>query len=235
MERSMRRVAVVTAALCALIAADVSAQGNWRPGDFGSLRFRLGVFEPAGSSDFWDQYFTDFTGAPSSLEGLTFGVDYLWRTSRSSGLLFGGSFFSADTTVAYRDWETGDGQDISHLVELEMADLTAAYVVRLGDGGIRPYLGAGGGILWWQFREEGSFIDFGDPELPIVFASYLADGTTWELFALAGLDVPLGYRWSFFFEGRYRWADDELNKDFAGFGTVDLSGLELAGGLSFNF
>ncbi len=235
MNRSTYRALFLTAALCALVAADVSAQGNWRPGDFGALRFRLGVFEPQGDSQFWDDYFTDFTGSPSSLEDLTFGIDYLWWSSPRSGLLFGGSFYQGDTTVAYRDWETFDGQDIGHLVDLQLTDLSAAYVLRFGDRGARPYVGLGGGVLWWQLREEGSFIDFGDPELPIVYASYFADGTTWELFALAGLDVPLGFRWSFFFEGRYRYSEADLNKDFAGFGTVDLSGVELTGGLSWNF
>jgi len=65
--------------------------------------------------------------------------------------------------------------------------------------------------------------------------SFSADGTTWELFGLAGFDFPLGYKWSFFFEGRYRWAEAELNKDFSGFGTIDLAGYELTGGFSYNF
>ena len=94
---------------------------------------------------------------------------------------------------------------------------------------------AGGGLLWWQFREEGYFIDFSEEDLPIFFGNYLADGLTWELFALAGLDFRLSQRWSFFFEGRYRWSEDELNKDFSGFGTIDLSSIQLAGGFSYNF
>ena len=69
----------------------------------------------------------------------------------------------------------------------------------------------------------------------MVYASYRSDGITWELFALAGLDVRIGYRSSIFFEGRYRWADDELNNDFAGFGTIDLSGMQFVGGFSWSF
>jgi hypothetical protein len=47
--------------------------------------------------------------------------------------------------------------------------------------------------------------------------------------------VPLGFKWSFLFEGRYRWSEAELGDDFSGLGTIDLSGLELTAGFSWNF
>jgi hypothetical protein len=234
MHQVVFRVLFAAAALCGL-AADAAAQGNWQPGDFGALRVRVGVFEPVADSQFWDDYFTDFAGSASNFEDLVLGFDYLWRTSRQAGLLFGASFYEGSTTLGYRDWVDSEGGDINHLSTLDLADFSAAYVWRFGSGGPSPYIGAGGGLLLWEFREEGSFIDFGDPDYPIVFGSYLADGTTWELLALAGLDLPLGFSWSLFFEGRYRWAEDELNLDFAGFGTIDLSGYELTAGLSWNF
>ncbi|MFV2072317.1 MAG: hypothetical protein ACC742_06660 [Thermoanaerobaculales bacterium] len=229
------RMIVFAAALVALTAAQAEAQGNWKPGDFGSFRFRLGIFEPNGNSQYWDDTFEVFTGSASDFEDLVWGADYLWRTSQHGGLLFGGSFFEGRTTQAYQDWVDADGRDIAHATRLSLNDLTAAYILRFGGNGIAPYVGAGGGIVWWRLREEGSFIDFGDPDLPVIFASFLADGTTWEAFALAGLDIPLGFRWSFFFEGRYRYSEDELNRDFSGFGTIDLSGLEVTGGFSWNF
>lgn len=221
---------------CSLFATGANAQGNWQPGDFGSMRFYLGVFEPRGDSQYWDETFDVFTGAPSSFEDMVFGADYLWGTSKNSGILFGVSYYDGATTQAYRDWVDDAGNDINHATTLSLGDLTAAYIWRFGRSGVRPYIGGGGGLLWWRLREEGDFIDFADPvNLPITYASYYADGTTWELFAIAGLDVPLGFRWSFFVEGRLRWAEAELNKDFAGFGTIDLSGYQLAGGFSWNF
>ena len=229
------RVLVVVAVLLALGALSAEAQGNWQPGDFGAFRFYLGLFEPNADSQYWDDTFDAFTGSPSDFGDFVFGADYLWRTSRNGGLLFGASFYNGNATQAYLDWVDADGRDIAHLTTLWLTDLTAAYMIQFGRHSLRPYLGAGLGLLWWQLREEGSFIDFGDPELPIIFASYQADNTTWEAFALAGLDIRLSGRWSFFFEGRYRWAEDELNQDFAGFGTIDLSGYQLAGGLSYGF
>ena len=232
--QKFRPLALVVA-IVALWSVSAEAQGNWQPGDFGSWRFYLGLFEPEASSQYWDDTFEVFTGSPSDFEDFVIGADYLWRTSRHGGLLFGGSIYEGRATQAYIDWVDAEGRDIAHTTTLELMDFTAAYVLRFGRGSVQPYLGGGGGLLWWRLREEGSLIDFVDPEYPIIYASYRADGTTWELFALAGIDFRLSRSWSFFFEGRYRWAEDELNKDFSGFGTIDLSGAQLAGGFSFNF
>ncbi len=236
MNRHSQRM-LVTAALivCALCTTGAEAQNNWQPGDFGSMRFYLGIYQPRADSQYWDDTFDVFTGSSSSFEDMVFGADYLWSTSKNSGVLFGVSFYDGATTQAYNDWVDANGDDISHTTTLKLADLSAAYIYRFGRSSVRPYIGAGGGLLWWRLREEGYFIDFSEESLPIVFASYRADGTTWELFALAGIDVPLGFRWSFFAEGRLRWAEAELNKDFAGFGTIDLSGYQLVGGFSWNF
>jgi hypothetical protein len=235
MRRQHSHVIIVMLAVACLGAVHAEAQGNWQPGDFGSWRFYAGVFQPTADSQYWDEDFEVFTGSSSSFDDLVFGSDYLWRTSRSAGVLFGGSYYDGTTTQAYNDWLDGDGQDISHNTSLSLGDLTASYVVRFGQSSVRPYAGAGGGFVWWRLREEGYFIDFADENLPIVFATYQGDGVTWELLALAGIDFRLSRQWSFFFEGRYRWADDELNGDFAGFGTIDLSGVQFAGGFSYNF
>jgi hypothetical protein len=226
---------VLVTAVAMLVAGSAGAQGNWQPGDFGAFRFYVGLFEPQGDSAYWDDAFDVFTGSPSDFEDWVFGADYLWPNSKQTGILFGSSYYQGKTTQAYLDWVDADGRDITHTTELALGDLTAAYVFRFGRHTIRPYLGGGAGLLWWDLREEGYFIDFADEKLPVVYASYRSDGTTWELFALAGLDFRIGYRTSFFVEGRYRWADDELSDDFAGFGTIDLSGMQFAGGFSWSF
>ena len=235
----MRRKGIwvaVLGGLCALgLAVNVEAQGNWQPGDFGSIRFRVGLFTPEGDSQYWEDKFFDFTGSADNFRDLTWGLDYMWRTSESTGVLFGASFFDGKATQSYLDWVDADGRDISHTTSLQLWDLTAAVVWRIGRAGLVPYVGLGGGFQSWRLEETGNFIDFGDPELPIVFAGYRSSGWTYEWFGLAGVDVPLGYQWSFFVEGRYRYSEDELADDFSGLGTIDLSGTELTAGLSWNF
>jgi hypothetical protein len=218
-------------------ALQAEAQGNWQPGDFGSLRMRFGLWEPEGDSEYWDETFAVFTGSPGDFQDLTFGLDYLWRTSAHSGLQFGTTFYSGQATQAYWDYVDLDGYDISHGTALDTWDVNALYVFRYGDASsaVIPYVGLGGGMLFWSLEESGDFIDFSTPDNEIYYADYYAEGWTWEALALVGIDVPLGFRWSFFGEGRYRYAEDELGDDFSGFGTLDLSGWEFAAGFAWNF
>ena len=237
MARPLLRMLIIVPIAVIVATQSAEAQGNWRPGDFGAIRFRLGLFEPEANSQYWDDKFHDFTGSASDLEDLIWGADYIWRTSQRSGVLFGTSFFNGDMTQAYRDYVDESGNDIRHTTALELYDFYAGYTYRFGNRSWRvvPYAGAGAGLLYWKLRESGYFIDFADPGLPVFWGDYRADGWTWEGFALAGLDVPLSFRWSFFFEGRYRWSEAELGNDFSGLGTIDLSGPELTAGFSWNF
>lgn len=237
MRRTAARLVIPAAMAFILVTPRAEAQGNWQPGDFGSLRFRIGLIEPQADSVYWDDVFTVFTGSPSDLRDLGFGVDYLWRTSTHSGLLFGTGFSSGSTTQAYRDYVDADGNDIRHTTSLDTWDLSLAYVYRFGAGRwtVTPYAGVGGGVLNWRLQESGYFIDFGVPSWPVVWGDYRASGWTWQAVGLAGIDLPLTDRWSVFAEGRYRYSDDELGQDFSGFGTIDLSGYELALGFSWNF
>ncbi|GIT66577.1 MAG: hypothetical protein Ct9H300mP25_00490 [Acidobacteriota bacterium] len=78
-----------------------------------------------------------------------------------------------------------------------------------------PYVGAGGGFLWYQFQQSGDFVDFKD--MAIFRALYKSDGwtpsgTRSEVYISASHQA---YR--FTGEARQIWADAELNRDFSNF------------------
>jgi len=225
----------LSAVLVILASPQAAAQGNWQPGDFGSARVRLGLFMPDGSSQYWTDVERAFTGSVDDFEDLTFGFDYVWRFSRTSGLMFTGSFYEGSSTRSYRDWVDDDGRPISHTAELQTGDLAVAWVLQANTYPVRPYFGLGGGILFWDLGEAGWFIDFGDPDLPIVSAAYYDDGTTLEALALAGIELRTSPGFSVILEARYRYADDTLGGDFYEAGTLDLSGLEASAGFAWNF
>lgn len=226
---------LVLPVLLLLAAADADAQWRPRSESVGQLRFRLGIFEPSGDSEGWDRVFEGFTGSPSDLQDFVWGTDFLWRTGRHTGVLAGFSYYRGKTTSGYQDWVAADGSDIRHTTQLEISDITAAFVYRFGDGAVRPYLGAGGGFVWYSLSDEGYFIDFGVPDLPVIWAWYGTEGTTFEAFALAGVEFPLNRGWSLLVEGRYRFASDTLGDDYSGFGDLEIGGWEVTGGFGVSF
>lgn len=234
----MKRLASITClTITSLLLLATTAEAQWvsHTSAQNQLRFRLGIFQPSGDSDGWDGVFEGFTGEPSDLQDMVWGTDFLWFTSRNTGILFGSSFYRGETTSAYEDWQTSNGGEIRHTTRLEVADLTASFIFRITNGTVRPYLGVGGGILWYDLTDEGEFTDFDDPNLPVFWAWYGASGTTFEAHGIAGIDFALNRSASFFIEGRYRWAEDTLGDDFSGFGDLDLSGYEITGGFAFGF
>lgn len=235
MFRHTTRTILLATLLLLLTGADAEAQWQRHYEPNGQFRFRLGLFEPAGGSEGWDSVFEGFTGQPSDLQDFVWGTDFLWRTGRHTAVLFGFSYYSGATTSAYEDWVGDDGSEIRHTTNLAISDLTGAFLYRFGSKSVRPYVGIGGGFVWYQLTDEGYFIDFGATGQPVIWAWYGADGTTFEAFALAGIDIPINPRWSIIIEGRYRYATDELGDDFSGFGELDLSGYEITGGFGINF
>ena len=205
MQLKLTRTLVLTLMIVCLAAVAAEAQGNWRPGDFGSMRVRIGLFQPDGESRYWDEKFFDWTGSIDDFEDFSIGVDYVWQVGRSSGLAFGFDYYEGETTQAYRDYVDESGHDIYHGTILETTELTAAWILRLGGrhSSVSPYVGAGGGFVWWRLREAGRFIDFSDQLSPeIIHAAYESDGSALEAFLLAGLEFPMSDRWSFVAEGR---------------------------------
>jgi len=96
-----------------------------------------------------------------------------------------------------------------------------------------PFVGGGGGVMYYKFRQDGDFIDFRTTNVfPSIYAS---DGWTRTAYATAGLDYSLGPRFALTTEARYLWSNAELSRDFSGFEHLDLSGLSTTVGLAVRF
>ena len=218
--------------------AVADAQGSWSAGDSGSIRFRLGLFEPEADSSYWDEKFEVWTGNPEDFQDVVWGVDGMWMISPTSGLLFGSSWYQGSTTQAYRDWVDNAGRDVSHRTELTTWDLTVAWVFKpLKGAAVRPYFGIGGGLLSWRLLEYGDFIDFGSQgDGSVVYGTYGDNGTTFMAVGIVGVEFFSRNPWSFFLEGRWREADTSLSGGFASLNQrLDLSGLEIDAGIAWKF
>lgn len=233
---SLRRTVLTALAailIAGLAAGPASAQYYNREN---TLRFRVGLFEPDGESQYWDDTATVFTGDPSDFEDTLVGFDYRLGLGDHLSLQFSASDYSGQDRRSYLDFVDGAGGEIRHTATLDITSLTAGLVLRFAPhAAVSPYVGAGGGLYSWTLEERGRFIDFGSPGLDVFNAGFKDDGDTFGYYVQAGLDIPLGAGWALFAEGRWHEADDELSGDFDGFGTLDLSGREISGGVSWTF
>lgn len=228
----------MAAAGLVLAASAAEAQSYRRYGGDNALHFRVGMFTPDGESAYWADNALVFTGDAADFDDIALGADFRFGLGERLALVLSGDLYEGQEDQAYLDFEDTFGGDIFHTTTLDVGSLTTGLVFNVLPRGsvVVPYVGAGGGFYFWTLREEGDFIDFGDPAGDTIFTDFFEDeGEALGWYWLVGLEVPLGTQWSVFAEGRWQNVEDELSGDFAGFGDLDLSGRQIAGGLAWRF
>jgi hypothetical protein len=98
-----------------------------------------------------------------------------------------------------------------------------------------PYVGAGGGLVAYQLKQAGDFVDALDPRMPVFAHEFSANGVTPSAQVFSGVDVRLHGRWYATIDGRYVWAAGNLGRDFESFDPIDLSGFRFGAGINILF
>ncbi|HEX4952168.1 MAG TPA: hypothetical protein VF017_02080 [Thermoanaerobaculia bacterium] len=235
----MRLPTLAAAAALALVVAALPAAAQSRRSFSYDNAFRLsaGVFEPEGDSAYWEDAEQDFTGDVTDFEDLTLSIDYVRELRGNLRLVVGGSIYEGSDTLAYRDFVDNNDDPILHDTTLTIAAATLGLEFRLAprSSPVVPYLGVGAGLYSWSLEESGDFVDFGATPLEIFSADFDDDGVATGYWFTAGLDVPVSSSFAFFVRGRWHFAEDDLEGDFEDLGELDLSGQEIAAGLSWSF
>lgn len=233
---SLRRFVPLLIAVVAVAAAPAAAQTQRPYNDNpNTLRLRIGVFQPIGDSQYWDQRELDFTGDENDFEDTIYGIDYTRMLTERLGVLVSGTYYEGGNTAAFLDYVDDFGNDIEHETTLEITQFDVGLVYHLlrRNAAVSPYLGGGIGFYGYDLKESGDFIDF--HTFDVFSGTFNAQGSTVGGFFLAGLEIPITDQVGVFGEARWDWASDELEDDFNGFGEIDLSGGQLVGGVSFRF
>jgi hypothetical protein len=145
----------------------------------------------------------------------------------------------------YRDWVDQDDLPIVQTTEFTTIPLTANLKFYLRPRGreisryawvpcsVAPYVGGGGGLLWYRFEQYGDFVDFTD--LAVFSDVYKSDGWTPTVQVFGGVDIKLHRRIFLGVEVRYAWAESNLSEDFVDFDAIDLAGLRTSAGVNILF
>ncbi len=169
------------------------------------------------------------------------GLALTSRVSASVGLEFSRQTIQSE----YRRFIDNQGLPIDQRTALKQTNISGSIKIALLGRGrsisrmafvprtVVPYAGAGAGMLYYQFSQNGDFVDFVTFRVfPDVFRSqgwapsaHIFGGTEIKLWRVLSLDV----------EGRYVWAHGELGSDFLGFDGIDLDGFRFSTGVSVMF
>jgi hypothetical protein len=232
-----------------LAAAPAQAQGSGRGFLFNepvaSLSLRGGFARATAGSDIFSFTTRQFTLDRADFSALTVGADLSFRVAPRIDVVFGGAYAGTSAPSEFRDFVDQDDLPIEQTTSFHRVPVTASVKAYLTPRGrsigrfawvparYAPYVGVGGGAMWYQFRQQGDFVDFQTND---VFGDDIASsGWTPMAHALAGIDYSLSPRFALTGEGRYAWAKANLNEQFEGFDRIDLSGFTATAGISVRF
>lgn len=202
----------------------------------GGLDLRMGGFFPRGHSNLFSDVNELYGVRSEDFDGFTGGIEYSFNVDDhvEFGIHLDG--YGEKVFSSYRDFERDDGSPIFQDLQLVVIPLgvTARFLPAGRRAKVSPYVAAGADVFFYEYTEQGDFIDFFDDDLPIVLDAFESDGATVGFHAAAGLRVPVNHDWSVTGEVRYQWAHTDMDDDFDR-NELDLSGLSATLGVHLRF
>jgi hypothetical protein len=247
----MSRISRSITIAAALAAIPLAARGQESGNGFlfgapmGSVTLSGGWALASAHSDLFS-YTTDLlTLKRRDFSSPAFGADLAFRLLPRTELVVSSSFSGMTKRSEFRGFIGSDHQPIEQKTTFNRTPVTVGVKQYLTSTGrsigkfawipsrLAPYVGASGGAMYYQFRQEGDFINFQTTD---VFPSILASsGWTPVANAIAGVDYAIGPRFAITTEARYLWSSAELSQDFSGFQHLDLSGFMTTVGFSIRY
>ena len=174
------------------------------------------------------------------------GVDVEIAMAPRVSAIAGFDFARASKDSEYRDFVDNQRLPITQTTRLSELNLSGSVKFALTPRGreissrafipaaATPYVGAGAGILKYEFLQFGDFIDVNTVNLDIFPATLRSSSWTPSAHIFGGVDVRVWHRMYISGEARYVWADATPNNDFAG-KPLHLAGLKTTAGIHYLF
>jgi hypothetical protein len=202
------------------------------------------VFARAGSD--WYDFVTDhLTLENRDFNAPAFGVDLGITITPRVDAVIGFDFSQSTTGSEYRDFVDNNRLPITQQTRLREMNLSGGVRLALTERGrevgsfawvprtVVPYVGAGGGMLWFDVNQTGDFVDFVDNS--IFTDVFRSRGWAPSAHVFGGVDIRVYRRLFLTLDGRYLWAAGDLGSDWIDFDPIDLTGLRLAAGINVVF
>lgn len=244
-----RSTIIALGALFALgLAAPLHAQ---RSGDGylfrepeGRLSIRVGYDHANAGSDVFAQSIDMLTINKRDFSGLTLGAEAGFPLSSRLDLSIDVGFSRAGRGSEFRHFIDNNNLPIEQTTTFDRVPVTANLRFYLTEPGrsigklawipkkVVPWIGAGGGMMWYRFRQLGDFVD--STTFKVFTADLNSSGWTGTAQGMGGADISLSPHVALRADVRYVWAKAQLDSPaFSGFDRIDLSGVQGTLGLTY--
>jgi hypothetical protein len=216
---------------------------------FGRPRVSLGVrgewLVASAGSDIFDFVTDQLTLEKSSFNAPGFGMDLAFNLSDRMDIVTGFDIAKSSTRSEYRDFVDNQHLPIEQNTSLSQSTIFGSLKVALIPRGrtisrfawipstIVPYVGAGGGVVNYDFKQNGDFVDFSD--LSVFPETFNSGGWTPTGHVFGGADIQVYKRMFMSLDARYSWSSATLDTDFIDFDPIDLGGFRFSAGFHFMF
>ena len=237
-------------ALAAAVATPLAAQGSGNGFLFqqpaGSITIQGGYAHAMAGGDLFSFVTNELTLKKGDFSGALIGVDLAYKVAPQLDLALSTSYAGTSTPSSYRDFVDQNNAEITQVTDFRRVPVmlsVRAYLTPQGRSVGRfawvpsrfaPYVGVGGGAMWYKFSQHGDFVDFQDNNS--VFTSELtSSGWTPAAQGLAGVDFNVSPHVAITGEAKYIYAKSSLSQSFSGFDKIDLSGISATVGLTYRY
>ena len=244
--RSTLAGAVCVLGAAAPLLAQSSGDGFMFHAPEARFTIRAGYDHANAHSDIFNDAVNFFTLSRADFSGATIGGEAGFSLGSRFDISADLSFSHKSKGSEYRALVDNNNQPIEQNTTFERIPLTANvrfYLVEPGrsignfawiPNKIVPWVGAGGGVMWYRFHQTGDFVDY---KTNNVFTAgpddYYAKESAGMYQAMAGADISLSPHVALRLDSRYVWANAVLPYRFQGYDNIDLSGVQGTLGLTY--
>jgi outer membrane protein W len=245
------RMAVLASALAATLApggvalAQDAGDGFLFQRPTGSFSLHGGFAAPSARSDIFSFTTSQLTVNRGDFSAVDFGADLAFSVAPRFDLVLDLSYSGMSKGSEFRNYVDNNNQPIQQTTSFQRTPLTLSARYYLLPQGrqighfawvprrIVPYVGAGVGMMYYEFEQKGDFVD--DSTLAVFNDTFHSGGWAPVAQGLAGIEWSLGPKWALTTEVHYLTGSAAMSSDFEGFHRIDLSGVTSSVGFFVRF
>lgn len=213
----------------------------------GMIGLRSGWVFASANSDLFTFVQRHLTVERKDFNAPAIGVDVEVAMAPRVSAIVGFDFARTSKNSEYRDFVDNQRLPITQTTRLQELNIGGSLKFALTPRGreissrawipaaVTPYVGAGGGMLKYEFLQFGDFIDVDSPNSAIFTDTFRSTGWTPSAHVFGGVDVRVYKRLYVSGEGRYLWSNGTPDRDFIDFDPIDLAGFKATAGVHYMF